>query len=107
MTDTTPIRLSDAAPVRVRTSSWGVHAEARSPGGHAWLRVRQHTDERRTIVYGENEDAGLHAGYLLGSTERAATTEEIVRAIRRVAGAIRAGRLGDDCIADLPPEELE
>lgn len=130
------IRLSDRAPVRIATAEWPVIASASWHSGEiavqaneeAWIKVRQHDADPanemvvphadgRVIVYGCRYRGpggmpvsylGAYAGYIL-TPERGAkfvTSEAIVRAIRRVAGAIEMFELGDECIADLPVEEL-
>lgn len=130
------IAMSEQAPVRVDTAQWPLVAKAERHDGavkvqanNEWfIRVREHADGRR-IVYGGHEAgnggqyAGFRetrAGFLVPSGSgmrqpptdpdgplRAAPDEQAtIRAIRRVAGAIGDERLGDECIADLPAQEL-
>ena len=95
------------------------------------IKVREHEDGRR-VVYGwvRRGDGGMpigyrgaSGGYLVESPPRDANgdpirmtsdgvehieryQEETIRAIRRVAGIIGDDGLGDECIADMPAEEL-
>ena len=93
------------------------------------IRVREHRDGRR-LVYGYQKagDGGQHAGtrnphagFLVPPAPRDAMRqpsdggplvstwpddEETVRAIRRVAGVIGDDDMAEECIADLPAEEL-
>ena len=117
---TLTITLSDSRPVKINDEEWPAIAVVSDwSGGQIecqantqWvLRVRRHADGR-TIVYGW-QDAGPggqyvgtrnpRAGYLLTAE---ATEDEVIRAIRRVAGAINRDELGSDCIADLPAETI-
>lgn len=110
------IALSDRAPVRINPDLWPVLATVKDWDNHlecqanqVWrISVRQHADGR-TLVYGVHTrgPGGMpltfrerHAGFLLEPSG------DIVRAIRRVAGAIDADSLADACIADLPAEEI-
>lgn len=124
---TITITLTDRRPVRIAEESWPVLAKA-SDSGHdnkyecqanrTWkwfLCVRQHADGR-AIVYAtysystawqnESDQSAKHGELLLAGC----TTDDIVAAIHRVAdrmpGDDRWSRLADDCIADLPAEEL-
>jgi hypothetical protein len=117
------ITLSDRPPVRVVKSEWPIIARADWYSGQhecqaneiAWIRVRQSRDSGRVIVYGMRErgPGGMAigyretaAGYLLTLADDR-SNDAIVRAIRRVAGAIDMPMLGDECIGDLPAEDLE
>jgi hypothetical protein len=118
------IKLSDRAPITITEESWPIVAFAEDwRGGNGiqsqaneewWVRVRQHADGR-AIVYASRERGnggmpidyrGAHAGYVLAPTEGRVPSADIVRAIRRVAGAIGRDGIADACIADLPAEEL-
>ena len=116
------VALSDAPPVRVSAEDWPVIASADWFSGAiecqanevARIKVRQHEDGR-TLVYGVRNSGpggqyagyrGAHAGYLLGRTGEATDEDEIVRHIRRVAGAIDRDDLADECIADLPARDI-
>jgi hypothetical protein len=115
------ITLSDRAPVSIAPDEWpqiaagktfwggkGLECQANEVG---WIRVRQHGDGR-TIVYCDRDrgTGGMHLGYRGASggflLPAGTTMDEIVRAIRRCAGIIDAPELGDECIGDLPAEEL-
>lgn len=115
-TNKTTITLSDRPPVTVNKDAWPVIASDSSFNGQHkcqanrvwWIRVRQHEDGR-TLVYGAEEtgNGGMpigyretYAGFLL------AAGEDIVRAIRRVAGAIGHEEMAGAVIADLPAEDL-
>lgn len=129
------IALSERAPITIVAEDWPLIAESISWNGEHrfqsfdehWIRVREHKDGRR-IVYGYsgNGQGGgrpgrrtIQAGYLIASTrERTAPedsgwasdnwpdSDETIRAIRRVAGAIGDNQMADEVIADLPAEEL-
>jgi hypothetical protein len=125
MTTTTPkkkitISLSDALPIRIVDDDWPIIASGWDHDGKVacqanleWsIRVRRHADGR-TIVYGVLESGpggqpiGWHdkrVGYRLAAD---AGEDETIRAIRRVAGAIRDNELADRVIASLPAVELE
>lgn len=133
MTTHIKITMSERAPLRIALADWPVVAEARGydnqhefQANHKWfLKVREHADGRR-IVYGAYEagNGGVHAGFraLFGGFLVEPTEEfrdcgegplghvpdelETIRAIRRVEGIICVEGIGDDCIADLPAQEL-
>lgn len=116
------VTMSERRPVTILARDWPKLAEAAWHDGQiecqantvAWIRVRQHASGK-TIVYGA-EDSGTggqhigyrarYAGYQIGDVGGAPSDEEIVRAIRRVAGVIGHEELGAECIADLPAEDL-
>jgi hypothetical protein len=124
---TIKVTLSERRPVTIDPDQWPVIASAKTffgGSGHAcqanedaWIKVRQHEDGR-VLVYCDRDSGpggmqmgyrGKRGGFLLvarGSSNEREHTEEIVRAIRRCAGIIDADELGDECIADLPAEEL-
>lgn len=110
------IPMSERAPLRVSKSKWPLIASAidydgqhESQSHRTWqLRVRQHEDGR-TVVYGSHGTAfagelGRTGGLLLVA---GCSSEEIVRAIRRVAGMIERDALAQACIDDLPGEEID
>lgn len=126
------VRLSERAPVSIDPEEWSLVASAETfwgGSGHAcqaneeaWIKVRQH-DDGRTLVYCDRdrgpggmpiEYRGTSGGWLLdnvpnpgvGATTTAPPIDDVVRAIRRCAGLIGASELGDECIADLPTEEI-
>lgn len=115
-TKTIRIAMSERRPLRVKESEWPEIAGDREwDGQHEcqatrkwYIAVRQHANGR-TIVYGrrtsqwqdERDQAG---GYLL--EPEAATTDEIIRAIRRVAGIIGRPEMAQIVISDLPEEEI-
>lgn len=127
------IPMSERAPLKIDAATWPCIAEATAHDGKVecqanteWvIRVREHADDCRRIVYGSKE-AGLggqyagfrpsRGGYLIEAAsvqgngpnagKRYPDNEETVRAIRRVAGIIGDDGLGDECIAELPAEEL-
>lgn len=112
------ITLTGRPPVSIEDEAWPIIAQASYWKGS--VRVRQHEDGR-VIVYAvctyasqfQNESGYQQkAGELLGV---GATTEQITAAIYRVHGTIdgdEGGRplqwklLAEECIADLPAEEL-
>jgi hypothetical protein len=110
------ITMSERPPVTIVKAEWPLIASAtdhdgqvRCQANHEWdIRVREHADGRR-LVYGwmQGGNGGMHAherevyaGFLVTGAD------ETVRAIRRVAGVIEHDKLGDECIADLPAEEI-
>lgn len=119
------ITMSDRPPVTIVKDDWPRIASADwFSGTHevqanelAFIRVRQHADGR-VLVYGERERGpggmplkyrGTYAGYLLEPMnvgDKRLDMEEIIRHIRRVAGAINLRHLADECIASLPAEEI-
>jgi len=123
---TTTVYLSDRSPVRVDCADWPeISYSSVYSGPHeaqanevARLSVRRH-DDGRTLVYGcRGRGPGgcpityhsARAGYLL------TRGEDVVRAIRRVVGALSEGTyhldagdmrwLAGGAISDLPPEDL-
>ncbi|OGR95484.1 MAG: hypothetical protein A2V88_15345 [Elusimicrobia bacterium RBG_16_66_12] len=126
---TRKIVLSERRPVTITLEDWPRIAHASrcwggsghecqaNEAGH--ITVRQHEDGR-TLVYCSRDRGpggmaagyrGSEGGYLLagsGPVDYPAQThaDEIVRAIRRCAGIIDAPELGDECISDLPAEEI-
>lgn len=119
-TKTIKVTLSERRPVNINPELWPVIASAKTFWGgngvwcqaseEAWIKVRQH-DDGRTLVYCDRDRGnggmpagyrGVAGGYLLDSSD----SDEIVRAIRRCGGIIGAPELADECIADLPAEEI-
>lgn len=128
---TRTITLTGRRPVRIREDEWPIVAEGsyewwdnahRSQANRSveiWLRVRQHADGR-AIVYGGydymtrwqgEEGRDVRAGVLLEPGD------DLVRVIARVGdqladriagerGADRLQDVIDECIADLPAEEI-
>lgn len=120
------IAMSERAPLKIDPEIWPLIASAKAHDGQVEcqanrvrvINVREHADGRR-IVYGylARGNGGMPAGwrgaqggFLISADDRAAYSEayeiETIRAIRRVAGIIDDDQLGDECIADLPAEEL-
>jgi len=110
------ITLTGRAPVKVRDSQWPIVAVASDHDGQVecqanrkwWIRIRKHADGR-LLVYGAYDTAfqtehDLRAGYLLDADHDA---KDIADAVYLVANGITAERrLADECIADLPAEEI-
>jgi len=123
--DARPVTITDDAWPRIASAEWHSGAIECQANETAYVRVRQHEDGR-TLVYGVRERGpggmpagyrGTSAGYLLAASHvpgdgpdagrsRPTADEDVVRAIRRVAGAIGMERLGSECIGDLPAETL-
>jgi hypothetical protein len=118
-TDKIRITMSERRPLLIVKAEWPIVARAdwyngeheRQANTVRRIRVRQHADGRR-LVYGLQE-AGL-GGQYIGTrnpeggflVEAGASEDETVRAIRRVGGIIGDDGLADECIADLPAEEV-
>jgi hypothetical protein len=113
------ITLTDRPPVRIDEDNWGIIAMASDHDNQyecqantVWsIRVRQH-DDGRTIVYAV-KDSGPGGQYLGFKASRAGelldkecTMDDICAAIRRVGEYADCADLIDDCIADLPAEEI-
>ena len=111
------VTLTGRPPVRVSEDVWPVIASARRGDGkvecqdnHRWhLTVRQHADGR-TIVYGSEDSGpgGVHQGYEPAyAGELLAAGADIASAIIRVGTDARCSKaMQDECIADLPAEDL-
>lgn len=114
------VTMSERAPLKLDPELWPLIASADTHDGQVecqanreWrIKVREHADGRR-VVYGWvcRGNGGMPIGYRGASggylVEAGANAgEETIRAIRRVAGIIGDDQLGDECIADLPAEEL-
>jgi hypothetical protein len=122
---TITITMSERRPLKIDSEEWPVVAEAsrhsgavKSQANQEWfIKVRQHADGRR-LVYGRLQpgDGGVPAGwrgaaggFLVEASERGKDNpneDETVRAIRRVAGIVDDDALADECIGDLPAEEI-
>jgi len=107
------ITLTDRRPVSLESEEWPSEAyvtecdaKVREQANRLWyIGVRRHQDGRR-VVYGTFEasfDQNLAGGSLLDSD---ATEDALVKAIRAVAHVIDNVPLGEECIQDLPAEEL-
>lgn len=113
------ITLTNRPPVSIDEEQWGTIAVARDydnqhecQANTLWtIRVRQH-DDGRAIVYATKaagpggKSASFRpskAGELLPAD---CTTADICESIRRVGEAADCCDLVDECIADMPAEEL-
>lgn len=110
------ITMSETAPIKLDPKVWSLVAEANwFDGQHDFqantvraIKVREHADGRRVVYGWERSGPGgqyadfrpSYAGWLL------APGDDVVRAIRRVAGVIGDEKLGAECIADLPAAEV-
>jgi len=114
---TITITMTDRAPLRVTKDTWPLIASASGHDGqhasqanHAWyLNVRQHADGR-SLVYGAHDEGpgGSHSGFRpRWAGFLTPSTDGVVRAIRRVEELLGVPGLGDECISDLPAEQLE
>lgn len=134
------ITLTNARPVKIKKEDWPIIAsgdqndddssQPGNPPNREWkrtIRVRQHAD-KRAIVYGVYDYDTAFQGESGAAARRGAiladaSTEEIIAAIRRVAGELREAEdeaaiddrhresqrwraAAQECIADLPAEEL-
>lgn len=127
---TITITMSETSPVKIDPEQWHVIASADHHDGkvvcqanNVWLiEVREHDDGRR-LVYGMHEAGNggqyegfrpTYGGYLFdedghGSDDPKLRKEKetaTIRAIRRVAGLIGDSKLGDECVANLPAQEI-
>ena len=130
--DKIKITMSERRPLTVSKQEWPIVARADWHDGQVecqannerHIRVREHRDGRR-LVYGYQcagyggQSAGTRnpgGGFLVspvpgpdvdGKRVGVPDEEETVRAIRRIGGIIDDDRLADECIANLPAEELD
>lgn len=119
-TDKIKITMSERRPLTIDPELWPVIAQADWYNGqHEFqantlrrIKVRQHADGRR-IVYGfqragnGGQPIGTRnpeAGFLLAA---GADEDETIRALRRVGGVIDDDGLAEQCIGDLPAEEID
>lgn len=132
---TRTITLTDARPVKIYEDEWPIIAEARTHSGEIecqaneeWsIRVREHADGRR-IVYAYRDRGpggmalsyrGIRAGRLIPTRRSkdghdpsyhnlALGPDEVatIKAIGEMGDAIDDNALADECIADLPAEEI-
>jgi len=120
------ITMSERRPLSIVKADWPVIARGKAYSGQhefqafdgARITVRRHADGRMLVYgYAGDWDCGgrpsrenREAGFIVAAHEG---SEEVVRAIRRVAGILAdtewVGQMADeaarDCIADLPAEE--
>jgi len=124
-----PVTISDDEWPLVAEATWHSGTIAVQANEVAYLRVREHLDGR-VLVYGVRDSGpggvrlgyrAMYGGHLLTSespatmvaagdgpliSRREVDSAEIIRAIRRVAGALNLTELGSECVANLPPESL-
>jgi hypothetical protein len=120
-TDKLTITMSERRPLSIAKADWPIIARADWHDGKIEfeannirvIRVREHADGRR-IVYGYqcaghgDQLAGTRnpeGGFLIDAGDEAEA--ETIRAIRRIGGIIDDDALANECIADLPAEELD
>lgn len=132
MSDRAPLQIvAEDWPV-VASADWFSGQHECQANEEAFVRVREHADGRRIVSSNIDRGPGgmpvgyrgKAAGYLVEAPPRDANgayirmtsdgVEQIsryqdatIRAIRRAAGVIDMPELGDECIADLPAEEIE
>ena len=130
-TDKIKITMSERRPLTIVKADWPLIAHANRHDGavevqanHEWaIRVREHADGRR-LVYGwlTSGNGGVPAGWrgaeggflvsplpgpdVEGKRVGVPDEDETIRAIRRVGGIIDDDTFADECIADLPAEEI-
>lgn len=112
------ITMSERRPLTIVKAEWPLIARADRHDGavevqanHKWtIRVCEHADGRR-IVYGWLISGnggvpmgwrGAEGGFLIAAGDE----DETIRAIRRVGGIIGDDTLADECIGDMPAEEV-
>lgn len=123
---TRTITLTDRPPVKICEDEWPIIAVGKdwdnqheSQANRTWqIRVRQNEKDGRTIVYGSYStqfqgERGAAAGELLTPPSGAQIKDddwyvwdEIPAAIKRVAANCGCERVADECIADLPAQEI-
>jgi hypothetical protein len=110
---TRTITLTGRRPVKIVEDEWPVIAVGKDHGGQiecqadrSWVvRVRQHADGR-ALIYGVYEtrwqgESGSRGGKMLDAGD------DIIAGIRSVAESIGASEdVAQECIADLPAEEI-
>lgn len=118
--DKLTITLTNRAPVTITKAKWPVIASAKdwngeyeSQANRFWrITVREHAGDGRILVYASftshwANESGHRAGELLLQNEEP-TYDYLAPVIRRVTHACGAAdRLADECIADLPPVDLD
>jgi hypothetical protein len=129
MSERSPLKLDPELWPRIARVGRHDGAVACQANTEWYICVREHADGRRVVYGGKiagngGQYAGFRdsrGGYLIEAirdekrppreVEGLVTyvhpdEEETIRAIRRVAGIIGDDQLGDECIGDLPAEEL-
>lgn len=113
------ITMTDRRPIKIVEDDWPVIAIAKwcsnypecQANEEAAIRVREHSDGRR-VVYGARDSGpggmrigytGTHAGYLLDAPSDDTAT---IKAIHDVAAEIGMEELGQQCIQDMPAQEV-
>lgn len=123
MTTTNKIKIvmSERRPFTIVAELWPVIAQADWYNGEhecqantiRRIKVREHHADGRRIIYGFQRAGNggqfvgtrnPHAGFLVPS---GADEEETIRALRRVGGILGDAGLADQCIHDLPSEEID
>lgn len=129
MSESRPLKVDPAAWPTIAEASWH-DGEVECQANYVRsIKVREHRDGRR-IVYGIYDSGrggchrgfrGARGGFVLDSIRDESRSprdtdeglswvfpdeEATIRAIRRVAGIIGDDAMGDECIADMPAEEL-
>lgn len=110
------ITMSETAPVSVDPEQWPVIASASDHDGKVecqanteWaIKVREHDDGRRLVYgYARAGRGGKPIGWRPSSAGYLVVAgDDLVRAIRRVAGVIGREDLAAECIGDLPAQEI-
>jgi hypothetical protein len=122
------ITMSERRPLRIDSDKWPLIASVDWHDGavecqanHKWtIRVREHVSEGgdsdgRRIVYGWVRAGnggvpvgwrGVEGGFLIEANGGKPDDSETIRAIRCVGEIIGDAKMADECIADLPSEEV-
>ena len=131
---TRTITLTDRPPVKIDEDNWPVIASAKdyehdgqvecqaNQKSSWWIKVRQHEDGRTLVYAGYSYDTNWQNARSLahkhGQRLPSGPVDDICHAIKSVCADMEAGehdgddasrwkRLGDECIADLPAEDID
>jgi hypothetical protein len=105
------IALSERRPITIDPDEWPVIAEASLDYDKCdlYVRVRQHADGRVIVysgaVHAPGHGPSVYGGFFIDEAVDMVDVQ-LPSVIRRAAGIIECPRLGSECIANLPAEEV-